>query len=245
MEVGRLVEAHVFEYDRPGPGLLLVYQAGLVGDERQVDGLGSAAGAFFAPGEIPDELCGGGHDQAVNRWRERGGMRWQPGMPMRFCPHCAQPLAERVAFDRLRSVCLACGFVEFRAPKVGVSVLVLDEEGKVLLVRRAEEPGRGKWGLPSGFIDWDESPEEAAVRECVEETGLAVTDLRLFDVAHYTDDFRGPGINLTYRVRVAGGLPRPGDDAAEVRYFARDELPPIEDLAFASHRALLARWREP
>lgn len=149
-----------------------------------------------------------------------------------------------MAYGRLRSVCHACGFVDFRAPKVGVSLLITDEEGKLLLIRRAVEPGKDKWGLPSGFVEWDESPEEAAMRECIEETGLVVTELQLCQVGHYADDFRGPGINLTYRVRVAEGVLRPGDDAAEACYFAPGELPAAEELAFASHRIVLERFRD-
>jgi ADP-ribose pyrophosphatase YjhB (NUDIX family) len=115
----------------------------------------------------------------------------------------------------------------------------------VLLVRRAIEPGKDKWCLPSGFVEWDESPEDAAARECAEETGLHLTEVSLLEVGHYTDDFRGPGINLTYRGHVAEGDLQPGDDAAEARYFAPAELPTVEGLAFASHRALLERWRKP
>jgi len=161
---------------------------------------------------------------------------------MRYCPHCAHPLEKRLAFDRLRSVCPACGFVHFRTPKVGVSVLVEDKE-RILLARRAVEPGKGKWGLPSGFVEWDESPEAAAIRECAEETGLVVTKLELLDVTHYTDDYRGPGVNFTYRAQVFSGTPRPGDDAAQLRFFAPTELPSANRVAFDSHRVLLLRWR--
>lgn len=187
---------------------------------------------------------GGGHDQAIEPALQGSEARWQPGTPMRFCPHCTHRLVEREAFGRLRLVCLACGFVEFREPKVGVSVLITDKGGRLLLIRRAIEPGKDKWCLPSGFVEWDESPEEAVVRECAEETGLVVTDLRLFEVGHYTDDFRGPGIRLTYQARVVDGLLRPGDDASEARYFASGDLPAAEELAFAGHRALVGQWRD-
>jgi ADP-ribose pyrophosphatase YjhB (NUDIX family) len=160
---------------------------------------------------------------------------------MRYCPHCTYPLEERLAFGRMRLTCPACGFVHFREPKVGVSVLV--EQGRrVLLVRRAIEPGLGQWCLPSGFVDWDEPPETAAIRECAEETGLAVTDLELLEAQHYTDDFRGPGINLVYQVQIASGTLQPGDDADEARFFAPEELPPLEAIAFRNHRLILERW---
>jgi ADP-ribose pyrophosphatase YjhB (NUDIX family) len=167
--------------------------------------------------------------------------RWQPGVPMRYCPHCTHPLEEGLAFDRIRPVCPACGFVHFRDPKVGVSVLI-ERGGQVLLVQRGVDPGLGKWCLPSGFVEWDEAPETTAARECLEETGLAVEVLDLLEVRHYTDDFRGPGINLAYRARVTGGSLRPGDDAQQVRWFDSDGIPHPDRLAFRSHRAILAKW---
>jgi 8-oxo-dGTP diphosphatase len=167
--------------------------------------------------------------------------RWQPGMPPRYCPHCSHLLEERVAFGRVRPVCDACGFVHWRDPKLGVSILV--EEGqRVLLVRRAVEPDKGKWCLPCGFVDWDEEPEAAAARELCEETGLAITKLELLGAGHYDDDARGPGINLTYRAQAGGGPLQPGDDAAEARFFAPGELPPAEEIPFHSHRLVLEEW---
>jgi ADP-ribose pyrophosphatase YjhB (NUDIX family) len=144
--------------------------------------------------------------------------------------------------DRARLTCPSCGFIHFRDPKVGVSVLV-EQGGSVLLVQRAIDPGVGKWCLPSGFVEWDEAPVEAARRECAEETGLSVGGIELVDVLHYIDDFRGPGINLVYRARVAGGTLHPGDDAQAVRFVAPADLPDAEEIAFHGHRQVLDRWR--
>jgi 8-oxo-dGTP diphosphatase len=243
VQVGRLVDAYFFDDDPRGDGLLLVYEADIVAGELQSDGHEAVVARFFLPQHLPQALCGGGHDRAVRAWQARALDRWQPGAPMRYCPHCAHSLEQRLAYDRLRLICPACGFVHFRRPRVGVSVLV-EQEGQVLLVRRAVDPGRGKWCLPSGFVEWDESPETAAVRECAEETGLVVGRLALLEVTHYTDDFRGQGINLTYRAQVAGGILRPGDDAAVARFFPRGELPPADAIAFRGHRLALERWHE-
>ena len=76
------------------------------------------------------------------------------------------------------------------------------------------------------------------------ETGLAVADVALLDVGYDGGDYRGPGLNISFRASVVGGTPRPADDAAEVRLFARKDLPPPEEIAVASHRRLLAQWRE-
>lgn len=242
VEVGGLVDAYFFDDDPRGNGLLLVYEAQAVGGVLQADGHEAVTLGYFPPDRLPVPLCGGGHDQAIEAWRARALDRWQPGEPLRYCPHCTHPLEQRFAFDRLRPVCPVCGFVHFRELKVGVSVLV-EREGRLLLVQRAIEPGRGKWALPSGFVEWDESPEEAAVRECHEETCLGVTPTGLLDVQHYTDDFRGPGVNLVYGAAVTGGVLQACDDASAARFFAPAELPGSTEVAFRGHLHLLEQWR--
>jgi len=241
VKVGRLVDVHFFADDPRGAGLLMVYEGVIAGGELRVDGREAVAASYFAPDLLPEPLCGGGHDQAILAWKARMHDLWQPGQPMRYCPHCAHPLEDRVAYERLRRVCPACGYIHFRAPKVGVSLVVVDR-GRILLVRRAVEPGKDQWSLPSGFIECDESPQEAAARECAEETGLILSDLSLVEATHYTDDYRGSGINLVYRGRVASGQLLPGDDASEARFFSRVELPAVDEIAFRGHRVFLAGW---
>lgn len=243
VRVTRLLHAYYFDDDPRGNGLLLVYEAESVGGRVRADGREVVAAGFFAAGELPEPLCGGGHDRAIRAWQAHALHRWQPGEPLRYCPYCAAPLQEQMAYGRLRLVCPGCGYVHFRSLKVGVSVLV-EQDGRVLLVRRAVEPGLGQWSLPSGFIEWDESPEDAALREVTEETGLELAHPELLEVGHYGDDYRGPGLNITYRAAVVGGVLHPADDAAEVHFFARGDLPALEEIAFDTHRRLLARWLE-
>jgi ADP-ribose pyrophosphatase YjhB (NUDIX family) len=248
VQVGRLVDIYFFDDDPRGNGLLLVYEAAaedgdLVRDRWRPESTEVKAAGFYPADQLPEPLCGGGHDRAIEAWRRQVLDRWQPGAPLRFCPHCAHPLEEQMAFGRHRPVCLACGFVHFRDPKVGISVLV-EHDGQVLLVQRGIEPGLGQWCLPAGFIDWDEAPTTAAARECAEETGLTVTNVELLEAVHYTQDFRGPGINLLYRAQVAGGTLRPGDDATAVRWFSPAGLPPRAMIAFHSHYVVLEQWRQ-
>ena len=245
VQVGRLVDVYYFDDDPRGNGLLVVYEAKVVGGRLRRGGTSpeiSAAG-FYAPEQLPAPLCGGGHARAIHAWRSQTLDRWQPGAPLRCCPHCAHPLEKHLAFGRQRPVCPVCGFVHFRDPKVGVSVLV-ERGGQVVLVQRAIEPGLGQWCLPAGFVEWDEAPEAAAIRECTEETGLIVASLELLEATHYTQDFRGPGINLIYKAQATSGTLKPGDDAATARWFSPTELPPLGMIAFRSHYVILERWRQ-
>jgi ADP-ribose pyrophosphatase YjhB (NUDIX family) len=159
--------------------------------------------------------------------------------PLRFCSRCGAGLAERVVGPRTRPACPACGFVVYLDPKVACGVLV-ERDGRVLLVRRRNEPGRGLWCLPCGFEDADEPPERTACREAREEAGLDVALDGLFGVYHYTDDPRGAGILLVFRARCeAAAAPAPGDDADAVGFFAPDALPPI---SHHTHRRALEDW---
>jgi 8-oxo-dGTP diphosphatase len=162
-------------------------------------------------------------------------------MEANYCLRCGHAMEDRLAFGRVRRACPSCGFVFFQPLKVGAGVLV-EREGRVLLGRRTVDPQYGCWCFPAGFVEYDESPEEAAVRECKEETGLEVRIVELLDVFHYTGDFRGAGILVLYKAEIVGGELAPADDFGEVCFFGPDELP--ADVAFDSNRRALERWQK-
>lgn len=158
---------------------------------------------------------------------------------MNFCPRCGHELHDREAHDHtIRRTCDNCRFVYFRDPKVAAAVFVT-RDGKVLLVKRAMDPGRGKWALPAGFVDYGEDPREAAVREVEEETGLEVELDRLVDVLPGDTPGQGASIVIVYAAHVSRGKVAADDDVDEARFFAPDELP---ELAFASTRLLIDDW---
>jgi ADP-ribose pyrophosphatase YjhB (NUDIX family) len=111
------------------------------------------------------------------------------------------------------------------------------EAGRVLLVRRAWEPRAGSWCLPAGFMEAGEHPEQSAVRELQEETGVIAQLTGLFGVYAGFDDPRVRAVLILYTGIATGGDQRAGDDAVELGWFPLDELP--DDLAFASHRQAL------
>jgi 8-oxo-dGTP diphosphatase len=131
---------------------------------------------------------------------------------------------------------------DYPRPAVTVDIAVVTTGGRpqVLLVRRKNEPFAGKWALPGGFIDMDETLEESARRELREETGIEVS--KLWQVAAYGDpgrDPRGRTISVVYLTRVHPRKVKPvaADDAAAVDWFPLDAPPP---LAF-DHEAILKR----
>ncbi|PWB54955.1 MAG: DNA mismatch repair protein MutT [Anaerolineales bacterium] len=154
---------------------------------------------------------------------------------IQFCQRCGTPLITKHHSGKLRPICPACGWVYFPDPKVAVVVLI-KENDQVLLVQRRYDPQKGHWTLPSGFVDAGEDPMEAVVRECLEETGLTVGDVRLLDVIYSSEYPRGASILILYQAQRIEGELRPGDDARQVRFYNRDNLPP---LAFLSTRHIM------
>lgn len=141
----------------------------------------------------------------------------------------------RLVGDRPRRRCVDCGFVFYTDPKVGVGVMVVEDD-RLLLVRRSMEPGRGKWSIPAGYVDHGEDPAAAAAREAHEETGLVVRVTGLVGVYHNPPGEGGASIFILYRAERIGGDLCAGDDADEAAFFALDALP---ELAFASTRAAI------
>jgi len=162
---------------------------------------------------------------------------------IKFCPRCGHTLEKKKIHGRIRKFCPSCGFVYFRDPKVGASV-VLEYKGKLLLVRRGINPHKGKWCLPGGFVEFDENPEKAAIRECKEETNLDVQIDKLFGIYSYINDIRGPGILISYKVKVIGGIEKlkAGDDAEIAQFFSPSELPSMKDIAFRTNREIIEKW---
>ena len=159
----------------------------------------------------------------------------------KFCPHCAGRLAPKVIDEKERLVCQECGFVFYINPKVAAGVLV-ENEGRVLLVRRGIEPHFGSWTLPAGFAEYGETIEETAIRECREETGLEVVLDDLLGVYSVNSNFYGHLVLVLYSAHVVGGELVAGDDASEARLFAPAELP--TDIAFQAHCWALHDWRK-
>lgn len=152
-----------------------------------------------------------------------------------FCPRCATPVTHEQRFGAMREICPKCGWIHFVDPKVAAGVLVIAAT-RVLLVRRVNEPYRGLWTLPAGFVNGGEDPAEAAARECLEETGLSVKVTRVFDIVAGREHPRGADFVIVYQAEVIGGEMKADDDADAVEWFDKQHLPP---LAFRATRKVL------
>ena len=141
-----------------------------------------------------------------------------------YCPRCGAALNHEARFGKVRPVCPQCGWIHFVDPKVAAAVLI-EQDGRVLLVRRGNEPFRGLWTLPAGFINGGEDPAEAAARECLEETGLKVRVTRVLDIISGKEHPRGADFNIVYQAEVIDGELKPDDDADAVEWFGRENLP--------------------
>jgi 8-oxo-dGTP diphosphatase len=172
----------------------------------------------------------------------------------RFCPSCASPLERRrlKAGDPERPVCLACGHIVYLDPKVAVGTIIrvpsdprdprlvnnrrdprdprLVNNQRLVLVRRAIEPGYGLWVFPGGYVDQGEEITAAAIREAREESGLDIRIDGLLNVYSYGG--RSPIIVVYTATALAGELCF-DEECLEARLFMRDEIP-WSELAFRS-----------
>jgi len=113
-------------------------------------------------------------------------------------------------------------------PVVGVGAIILDED-RILLEKRKNSPGKGKWSVPGGLVDLGETVEEAVIREVKEETGLEVCDPRLIDVVSYVSlDERGAVmyhyVIIDYLVTSRGSNPKAASDAEDLRWVPLHEV---------------------
>ena len=162
-------------------------------------------------------------------------------MEYKICPNCGHTLDVRYQDGRDRKVCEKCGFIHYKNPTPAAAV-VLVQNNQVLLVKRKYEPKAGYWSLPAGFIEYDETPEQAAIRETKEETGITTRIHKLLGVTGTCDDHNSNIVLVIYEVKNISGSLKPGDDAIEAKYFQLDHLP--ENMAFSSHKIVLKKYME-
>ncbi len=161
----------------------------------------------------------------------------------KYCPQCASSNSE---LGSVPFKCQSCGFANFFGPVAAVGGLVVNEAQELLLVRRARDPGKGKWGLPGGFVDRDETIEAALIREIQEETGLTVLETRYLLSHPNTYVYHGvaaPVIDLFYICRVnAISTIELAREELEHFEWARPTPQHLDNMAFHSNRVAIEFW---
>jgi 8-oxo-dGTP diphosphatase len=156
------------------------------------------------------------------------------------CPRDGTALVPTRIDGRDRPACPICGFADFMHVQIGANAIV-ERDGSVLLVKLNYGPRDGHWALPGGLVENDETPEQAVVRETEEETGLR-TSLDGLLATWMRPGF--PILVVIYRAHIVGGQLRLApDEASDAAFFAKEELPPLEELAWPSTVRGLDAWR--
>jgi ADP-ribose pyrophosphatase YjhB (NUDIX family) len=156
----------------------------------------------------------------------------------KHCPNCGAAVDYRIPPDdnRERAVCPACQAIHYQNPLNVVGTLpVWEEDGRVLLCRRAIEPRHGLWTLPGGFMELGETCAEGALRETQEEAGADVEMGPLYTLLNVV---RVGQIHLFYYARLLSPDFNPGPESLEAQLFAEAEIP-WEEIAFKTTRETL------
>ncbi len=158
----------------------------------------------------------------------------------KFCPRCGAPLKleDLHIANQPQLVCDACEFIFYLDPKVAVSAVVM-HENRVLLLKRAEEPARGKWGLPGGYVSRGEQVFAAIANEVLEEAGVPFGNEGILDCLDLPG---GQGLQIVFWGKTTGSKPVPNIESSEARFFTFEDIP-WDELAFDTTAAALKHSR--
>lgn len=152
------------------------------------------------------------------------------------CPICGASVR---VISRSEGRCIGCARPVYAASKLAAGVFI-ENGNRVLLIRRGEEPAKGRWDVPGGFLEEGEAPEDGARREVYEELGVELGALDLF-LVDLNDGGESPVVDILYRCSEMRGDPKPLE-VMDIGWFSPDAMP--EDLAFEATHRLLAQWRD-
>ena len=157
----------------------------------------------------------------------------------KYCLYCGTALVEKFCEGALRRYCNRCNEPIYENPLPATCLVVVDKKDRVLLVKRSVEPKKGFWCLPGGFMELSETPEQAALRELKEETGLSGKIDMLLGVSANPSTLYHTVLMVGYLVKSYSGTLIAGDDANDVAHFHYDELP---EIAFESHAGFIRMY---
>jgi ADP-ribose pyrophosphatase YjhB (NUDIX family) len=169
----------------------------------------------------------------------RGVPEWVAAT-LNFCSRCGSRLifGSVPGEHRHRLVCGGCGQIAYVNPRLVVTTLPITDAGEIVLIRRGIEPGLGSWAQPGGFLEVDETVNQGAIRETLEETGLLVEPGEI--VGLYTR-LEAMVVTLVFEARIVGGKAAPTPEATEVVAFRPDHIP-WRQIAFKTTIWALRDW---
>lgn len=154
----------------------------------------------------------------------------------KFCPLCRSKLVSKKYGEDHRLLCPRCQWVYYDNPLPSVAAFVINDMNQILLIKRGVPPSKGRWALPTGFVEQHETPEESVVRELKEEAGVTGVINRLIGVYAEPTRLYGNVLLIGYELRIVAGRPKHGSDTIGAKYFPIERLPVIP---FTSHRNVI------
>jgi ADP-ribose pyrophosphatase YjhB (NUDIX family) len=139
-----------------------------------------------------------------------------------------------------RLACQKCGWIYYENPLPVAVCVAIDKKGKILIAKRNLKPGINKWALPGGFVESNETPEIACLRELEEETGLKGKIKRLIGVYVQKTREYGSFLIMGYEVKISRGSLSLNNELKDARFFDKKNLPAIP---FSSHREILKQMQ--
>ncbi|MFZ9708542.1 MAG: NUDIX hydrolase [Steroidobacteraceae bacterium] len=161
---------------------------------------------------------------------------------MKYCSNCGVPVVVRVPEGESlpRHVCPDCHTVHYQNPKLVVGCVPEDHSGRILLCRRAIEPRHGYWTIPAGFMENNETLQQAAARESYEE---ALADVEIGSLLAVVHILHAHQVHVFFRARLRSNNVGAGPESLEVRIVEPHEIP-WSEMAFASTEFALRRFLE-
>jgi ADP-ribose pyrophosphatase YjhB (NUDIX family) len=186
-----------------------------------------------------DEFERGPDGRSTNLASGGGVPPWMASS-LNFCSRCGTQLEFGAidGEDRERLACPSCGHIAYVNPRLVVTVFPITEAGQLVLIRRGIEPGKGWWAQPGGFLEVDETVNQAAIRETWEETGLLIEPGEIIGL--YTR-LEAAVVTIAFEAKIVGGLATPTREATEIKAFAPEDIP-WSEIAFSTTTWALRDW---
>ncbi len=150
---------------------------------------------------------------------------------LKYCPKCKGKLLRKRVDERKRLVCSLCGYIIYRNALPAVNAII-EKEKKILLTKRAFQPFKNYWGLPGGFIEYEETPKQALKREILEELGLKAKIKKLHGVYLSKSNYANVILDV-FLVDIPEVKIKVGSDIKEAKFFNFENLP--GKIAFKAH----------